>query len=509
MPVITRASSRLLTMFNQTSPSDTQPAQQAQPASVATPPSPLDRLLGHFETLLSHIQNSSPTTPTTSSISQPGRNLDSDGRNGSGGRIGFKQGSRASPIAGASVSGQPETDVSHSPTRLPMPDTTQPTGSLTLSDPGQPSPIPTPSSSSNPVLRELDADGGGDNERRPLEFKQGSRAPPGTNPEVSHSPPRLSSGPTLFSNTVRSSSNIPPGQNLPSSPTPIHNNLHPLSSPMTSKTNMMDNTKGGLDLVQNMLAPGDDPSENFTPQGGNRWQNFSSANADSTGATTHGRAIALISNIPMPHIVSPRLIPSMAKIIKYEYPKLTDDPALLTIWRARFIACICSTELEPLYDHTTRSLVKYGFYINNEDFRKYDINLYSRILQALPDTSTFINSTEYLSRGIALWHALMEDHNSTGAVHNTHILLPALYAMHRKPQESVDAYWNRFHQHVAHIRRDINAPTLNQAHLRLQFLITLGGTEFSFLKTDWEDSSLDPMWTTLSDDDLKSALRLI
>jgi len=344
MPVITRASSRLLTMFNQTSPSDTQPAQQAQPASVATPPSPLDRLLGHFETLLSHIQNSSPTTPTTSSISQPGRDLDSDGRKGSGGRIGFKQGSRASPIAGASVSGQPETGVSHSPTRLPMPDTARPTRSFSLSDLGQstPAPTPTPSSSSIPVLRELDADGGGDNEGRPLEFKQGSRAPPGTNPEVSHSPPRLSSGPTLSSNTVRSSSILPPGQNLQSSPTSIHSNLHHIHDPHGRATVPMSNITSKDGGRNNLFTPRDGPCDlDINPQV-NRWQNLSTANADSTD---------MMSNIPSTSF------PPLTAISKHKWPTFNGATENFLEWKAQFLAVLCSTELAPLYDASVDNLI--------------------------------------------------------------------------------------------------------------------------------------------------------
>ena len=53
------------------------------------------------------------------------------------------------------------------------------------------------------------------------------------------------------------------------------------------------------------------------------------------------------------------------------------------------------------------------------------------------------------------------------------------------------------------------APKLEADHLRQQFLITLGGIEFDFLKTDWENSSLDPKWMNFSDGELKSALRLI
>jgi len=59
------------------------------------------------------------------------------GRNDIGGRIGLTQGRRASPIVRASSPGQPGDDVSHSPTRLPMPDNVRPTvTSTSMLDPG-------------------------------------------------------------------------------------------------------------------------------------------------------------------------------------------------------------------------------------------------------------------------------------------------------------------------------------------------------------------------------------
>ena len=61
------------------------------------------------------------------------------------------------------------------------------------------------------------------------------------------------------------------------SPTSFNANPHPLPSPMTSNTNMMDQTKGQFDYVQNVLAPGDASSEIITTQGENRVQNFSSS----------------------------------------------------------------------------------------------------------------------------------------------------------------------------------------------------------------------------------------
>jgi len=241
-----------------------------------------------------------------------------------------------------------------------------------------------------------------------------------------------------------------------------------------------------------LFTPRDGPCDlNNNPQA-NRCQNFGTANAASTGATN----------------LSPIPIPPLVKIVKYDYPKFDGLSSNFDIWKSRFIASICATELAPLYDRASASLYHYGHFQEDDEFYKYDIQLYSRLLQALPDSSTFIQSSEYLSRGLALWHALLEDNNSTGGVHNTHILLPALYSLHRDPSESIDSYWNRFYIHVRNIRRDPNAPVLTKEHLRLQFLISLGG-DFHFLKLDWENSSLDEKWVLCSDGDLKSSLRLI
>ena len=400
------------------------------PAETTTAPhsttqqalSPLERILQRLDTLVSRA-----TPASTSSNSQPGRISDYDeGRDGSGGRSGFKQGPRTSPIAGASVGN----DVSHYPTRLPVPDTTGPTGSSSLSNLG-------------------------------------------------HLPPTLSSS---SSGQNLQSSNILHEIRVPLSHSPHGRATVPVLGVPTTRDQVQ-----GYNMLED-LSKADEALRHFSQGGGDPLQNFSSANANATGA---------------------QYITPMVKIVKYDYPKLVEDPALFETWRSRFIASICATELAPLYDRATGSIVQYGTYVEDEHFHKYEIQLYSRILQALPDSSDFIKSTEYLSRGIALWHALLEDNNSTGAVHNTHLLLPALYSMHRKQHESVDAYWNRFFHHVQHIRRDRMAPSLSSSHLRLKFLITLGGTEFSFLKIHWENSSLDPKWMSYSDDELKSALRLI
>jgi hypothetical protein len=199
----------------------------------------------------------------------------------------------------------------------------------------------------------------------------------------------------------------------------------------------------------------------------------------------------------------------LGKISKQEFPKFDGDPSTFPSFQYRFIAALCASELAPLYDQANDSLVGYNFYINDSNFLQYEIQLYARLLQALPDSSTFIQSTEYRSRGVALWHALLEDNNSTGAVHNTYILLPAFYALRREQSESIDAYWNRFHAQLIKLRRDPNAPILSASHVRQQFLITLGGTEFAFLKNDWENSSLDEKWMNFTDGELKSALRLV
>jgi len=144
MPVTTR--SRFQNMFTgpHTPPTDSEETTNAPQFTSRQALSPLERILERLDTLVSRA---------TSSISQPGRNLDYDeGRDGSGGQPGFTQGYSTSPIAGAPVSGQPETGESHSPTRLPMLDTTRPTGSSSLSDLGHPT--PTPSSSSMAIRRD-------------------------------------------------------------------------------------------------------------------------------------------------------------------------------------------------------------------------------------------------------------------------------------------------------------------------------------------------------------------
>jgi len=79
--------------------------------------------------------------------------VDADDTGSSRGRtLGFIQGSRTSPIAGASASGQPEADESHSPSRLSMnPDTAAAFKRSSSNLPGlslHPSPSPTSTHSS-------------------------------------------------------------------------------------------------------------------------------------------------------------------------------------------------------------------------------------------------------------------------------------------------------------------------------------------------------------------------
>jgi len=246
------------------------------------------------------------------------------------------------------------------------------------------------------------------------------------------------------------------------------------------------------------LSKADEALRHFSQGGGDPLQNFFCNNQGS----------APIAPPPITPLERAEIIKPLAKIVKYDYPNLDGLSSHFDIWKSRFIAVICATKLAPLHDRASATLYRYGHFQEDDEFNKYDIQLYSRLLQALPDSSTFIQSSENLSRGLALWHALLEDNNSTGGVHNTHILLPAFYALHRNPSESIDSYWNRFYVHVRNIRRDPNATVLTNEHLRLQFLITLGG-DFHFLKPDWENLSLDPKWLLYSDGDLKSSLRLI
>ena len=71
-------------------------------------------------------------------------------------------------------------EVSHSPPRLSSVPTLE--SSVVYPDLLEPGDDPS------------EADGGGESGRSTLEFKQGSNPPPGNSPEVTHSPPRLSSG---------------------------------------------------------------------------------------------------------------------------------------------------------------------------------------------------------------------------------------------------------------------------------------------------------------------------
>jgi len=195
----------------------------------------------------------------------------------------------------------------------------------TTSNPYFPTPTPpsypTPPPPSLPG-HDLDADGGDGSGGRILGSIQGYRASPpivgapaSGQPEVgvSHSPTRLPWCPDTAQAIARSSS--------------LHDQCLSSSSPIPSSN--ISSIPQVRVQVQNLLTPGDDPSENFTPQGGIRWENFSSANTDSTGVTTHGRAVATMSTSTQGRLqnVLPTLPPitPLERAEKIKFPAYSGD----------------------------------------------------------------------------------------------------------------------------------------------------------------------------------------
>ena len=344
MPVTTRPRSRFLTMFTDPNPdptgADAPTAALAQTGTATTPPSPLDRLLVHFETLLSHIQNSTPTTYS----SRPGPNMEA-GRNDSGRRLGLTQGLRASPIVRASSPGKPGDDVSHYP-EFPVPETARSTVlSTSMLDPG------------------------------------------------------LSA---LNSSSPDSNQYSTPSYN---SPTPIHSNMFrdirvPLyrdHSPHGRATVPVSNITSRDGVSNDLFTPRDGPCDlDINPQG-NRCRNFEPANAESTD---------VMSNIPSTSF------PPLTAISKHKWPTFNGATEDFLKWKAQFLAVLCSSELAPLYDASVDNLIMPS---TRADVITYDIQLYSRIIAALPSSNSFIVSAEYRSKGLALWHALGQEHESTGS----------------------------------------------------------------------------------------------
>jgi hypothetical protein len=228
----------------------------------------------------------------------------------------------------------------------------------------------------------------------------------------------------------------------------------------------------------------------------------------STSSTSPSSLLVASSSPSVPTTVAV-MLPPIEKPSKQPFPLFDGESGNFRDWRVRFLAVISVSELQPLWDESSNSLVKYGVFLEDGNFKKYDRQLFARLLTALPKSCSFVQSSEFNSRGLALWHTLLEDYDSSGGVHNTDVLMPAFYSISRDTHESVDAYWNRFQALVEDIQKDPSAPKLDRSHLRRHFLTTLGGDDFGFLKTDWENASLDPKWTRLSDAALKSELRVI
>ena len=314
-----------------------------------------------------------------------------------------------------------------------------------------------------------------------------------------------------------------------------------------------------------MLAPGDDPSENFTPQRGNRLQNFSSANADSIPssmerfavhfenllnrfiATTQGQSTfiqpqpqpvlpsppvsststdPLMSNtssvqdpavhhvpttslinrsaVPLPHILATDLAE------KVEFPKLEDYDTFID-WRDDFLSIVCSCYLKHLYDRNIGDLILGSRPQDNvEVFNLYNEKLYSKITLALPKHNSFKRNKNYMLNGLALWHALNENNRASG-IHNIQNLLSTFHSksLMREPSESLDDYWNRFNDLVRQIQRCPGHESFSSAStIRRRFLTTLG-QEFKKFADDDKNLCLDPTLLTINDETLISHLRSI
>ena len=202
-----------------------------------------------------------------------------------------------------------------------------------------------------------------------------------------------------------------------------------------------------------------------------------------------------------------KTLPPLGEIVKLKWPTYSGVHSLFESWKHHFLAVLCASELAALFDRISDNLINYGDVTEDDVFFKYEDQLYSRIISSLPTSNAFIEAAEYRSRGLALWHALLEDNNSIGSTFNTNILLPAFYSLERSTGESVDSYWNRFQNHLRKILRDPSVK-LEKDHIRRQFLTSLG-PDCEFLGSDVENESLDGKWLSYSDEQLKAELRKI
>jgi len=200
-------------------------------------------------------------------------------------------------------------------------------------------------------------------------------------------------------------------------------------------------------------------------------------------------------------------LPPLSSISKHKWPIFSGDSSSFIDWKAQFLAVLCASELAPLYDPLLDDLM---YPTTRGDIMAYDVQLYSRLITALPSKSSFIGASEYRSKGLALWHALTQEHESTGSYSHLDHLLSSFYSssLQRENSESVDAYWNRFFALVRKIQRDRNAPNFSKEYIRRRFLTSLGAG-FEFIVEDANNDRLSPAFLNYSDEELKCNLRKI
>jgi len=188
--------------------------------------------------------------------------------------------------------------------------------------------------------------------------------------------------------------------------------------------------------------------------------------------------------------INKKSLPPLGKLVELKYPTYNGDPDTFPNWKNHFLNIIASSELEPLIDNSSElGLVQFNDMVKDDILKKYNVRLYSRIIDALPSSSSFTETEEYRSNGLTLWHALVQENMSIGSNFNTNTLLPAWYSLNRMETETIDAYWNRFHTHLRKVQRDPTVQLLHE-HIRLQFITTLGNG-FTFLVEDVENNRLD------------------
>ena len=205
--------------------------------------------------------------------------------------------------------------------------------------------------------------------------------------------------------------------------------------------------------------------------------------------------------------LSSNTLPTLAAISKHKWPTFSGDISTFLEWKAQFLAILCASELAPLYDDSVDDLIQPT---TRNDVRPNDIQLYSRIIAALPTNNSFIGSSDYRSKGLALWHALTQEHESTGSYSHLDHLLSSFYSstFRRENSESIDSYWNRYFNLVKKIQLDPKSPPFSNEYVRKRFITTLG-SGFEFIVEDANNERLSPSLLICSDEELKINLRKI